>query len=112
MENLEKPEAVSKMQSPEEEIIQLLHRGEIHTVPYSQVRSFRTRYPSATFITPIHRGPQPLQLILPYSNTSTNIAGTAGSNTATERTNTPGEKVPRGQEASRSQNQSTDLDDD
>jgi hypothetical protein len=31
-------------EEPEEELIQLVYRGEVHHVPYSEVRSFRTRY--------------------------------------------------------------------
>jgi hypothetical protein len=63
---MDEGETVSKMQSPEEEeepvdvedepeeeMIQLVHRGEVHHVPYSQVRSFRNRFPSAVFLNPL-----------------------------------------------------------
>jgi hypothetical protein len=108
----EEEEVTEEEEEQEEEIIQLLHRGEVHAVPYTQVRSFRTRYPSATFLTPIHRVSQPLQLKLPYQSAYSNIAGTAGSNTATGRNISLGENVPQEQEIPRSQNQDSDEESD
>jgi hypothetical protein len=106
----EKEATCEEEEEPEEEIIQMMHQGVIHAVPYSQVRTFRTRFPSATFVTPIHRNPQPIRMILPYMSASTNIARTAGSNTATGRTSDSGENVPWVQEETRSQRHATDSD--
>jgi hypothetical protein len=115
---MDEVEAVSKTTGPEEEeatadteeeaeeeLIQLVHRGEVHEVPYSQVRSFRTRYPSAVFLSPLQRNPQPVQLKLPYMRASTSSAETVGSNSAMGRTNDSGENVPR-TEDSRSEEKS------
>jgi hypothetical protein len=119
---MEESEAVSKTQGSndedatedteeeqEEELIQLIHHGEVHNVPYSQVRSFRTRFPSAAFLNPLQRNPQKIQLTLPYTRASPAFAGSAGSNPATGRTNDSGENVPRTEDSSSNEETTTDI---
>jgi hypothetical protein len=60
---------------------------------------------------PLQRNPHPIQMTLPYIRASTNIAGTAGSNSTTGRTNDSGENVPWAQEESRPQKPQRDSDD-